>query len=631
MARAPWRRVKRLEQLIPDIDDVGELLERFNLRRVYYWLGLASLVGLVGGLGALLFKWLADHVLLLFFQHIVSFAPASPGGEPLTVPVDGPIRLWGLVLAPALGGLLSALLVYRFAPDAAGHGTDAAIKSYHRGGGHIPWKTPLVKLAASALTLGSGGSAGREGPIAQIGAGFGSLLGRVLRLSERERRVLMMAGVSAGVGAIFRAPFAGAIFAAEVLYREPDLESDVLVPALLASIVSYSVYCAVHGFGHLFTGTAAFTFTDPSALLCYIAMGLVVAFGGIAYITTLERITHAFSSWKISNYYKPAIGGLLVGVITLVALLLSGDTHVLSVLGSGYGTLQNAVSEWSAIGPSLAVLAFVAIGKMVTTSLTIGSGGSGGVFGPSMVIGGCLGACVGTVFHAWAPGLVPDVGPFTIVGMAGFFAGVAKTPISTLLMVGELTGNYKLLLPSMLVVCISMLIVHRWTIYSEQVRTRADSPAHRGDMLLDVLSDLEVGAVIRKDSNLRTIEPSTPLREVTQILDQTEQHALPVVDRNGVLHGVLAADTVHSILAENPAAGVVIAEDLLVPDVPVLRDTDRVDRALEVLALQRVDVLPVVSGEGTLLGLVDRRTILGAYRRRMDELRGDNPRTTRPR
>jgi CIC family chloride channel protein len=150
-------------------------------------------------------------------------------------------------------------------------------------------------------------------------------------------------------------------------------------------------------------------------------------------------------------------------------------------------------------------------------------------------------------------------------------------------------------------------------------------------MLLDVLSDLEVGAVIRKDSNLRTIEPSTPLREVTQILDQTEQHALPVVDRNGVLHGVLAADTVHSILAENPAAGVVIAEDLLVPDVPVLRDTDRVDRALEVLALQRVDVLPVVSGEGTLLGLVDRRTILGAYRRRMDELRGDNPRTTRPR
>jgi CIC family chloride channel protein len=612
-------------------DDVGALVARFNLRRVYDWLLLATLVGVVGGVGALVFKWLADHMLVVFWSTIVSFAPASPGGEPLSFDAGGPLRVWGLIVAPALGGLLSGFVVYRFAPEAAGHGTDAAIRAYHREGGRIRWQTPIIKLVASAVTLGSGGSAGREGPIAQIGAGFGSLLGTMLRLSERQRGVLLMAGVSAGIGAIFRAPFAGAIFAAEVLYREPDIEPEVLVPALLSSIVSYSVYCSIHGFGHLFTGTEAFTFAEPVALVCYGALGLVIAFGGIAYVTLLDRTTAMFRRWRISNYAKPAIGGALVGLIAAAAYLVARDTSVLAVMGSGYGTLQRAVSEWSSVGPSLAVLAFVALGKIVTTSLTIGSGGSGGVFGPSMVIGGCLGAAVGTLFHAWLPGLVPHVGPFTIVGMAGFFAGVAKTPISTLLMVGELTGNYALLLPSMLVVCLSMIITHRWTIYSEQVRTRAESPVHRGEMLHDVFAELTVDAVVDRSARPLTVPPSTPIRDVVKLLDEAHLRAVAVVDPDGRLHGILTAELVRAVLAENPARGLVVAEDLLVPDLPTLRTDDSVPRALELFALQHVDVLPVVSIEDELVGLLDRRAILSAYRRRIDELRGVSPRAPAPR
>lgn len=622
MKQSSRRGARWIEQILPGFEDVGAVIARFNLRRVYYWLLLASLVGLVGGIGALVFKWLADHVLAVFWPMIVSFAPPSAGGEPVSIVAPGPIRLWGLIVAPAVGGLLSGFIVYRFAPEAAGHGTDAAIRAYHREGGRIRWQTPLVKLVASSLTLGSGGSAGREGPIAQIGAGFGSLLGTMLRLSDRERGVLLMAGVSAGIGAIFRAPFAGAIFAAEVLYREPDIEPEVLVPALLSSIVSYSVYCAVHGFGHLFTGTEAFAFADPEALLCYGTLGLVVAFGGIAYITLLERTTAMFRRWRITNYAKPAIGGALVGIIAAAAYLVARDTSVLAVMGSGYGTLQRAVSESSSVGPSLAILGFIAVGKMLTTSLTIGSGGSGGVFGPSMVIGGCLGATVGTLFHAWFPGLVPDVGPFTIVGMAGFFAGVAKTPISTLLMVGELTGNYALLLPSMFVVCLSMIIVHRWTIYNEQVRTRAESPVHRGEMLQDVLGDLMVDAIIDGDAPVHTVAPSTTLRDVARVLDDTNLRALPIVDPSGQLRGVLGADTVRAVLAENPARGLVVAEDLLAPNIPVLQIDDSVQRALEMFALRHVDVLPVVSGEGKLVGLLDRQAILGTYRRRLAELRG---------
>ena len=610
--------------LIPELpawQDVRGLVERFNLRRVYYWLGLASLVGVVGGAGALAFKWLADEVLALFWPTLVGFVPAAASGEPNTVAASGPIQLWGLIVAPALGGLASAFLVYRFAPDAAGHGTDAAIRAFHRERGHIPWRTPLVKIFASALTIGSGGSAGREGPIAQIGAGFGSLLGSALRLSDRERRVLLAAGVSAGIGAIFRAPFAGAVFAAEVLYREPDIEAEVLVPALLSSIVSYSIFCAVHGFGHLFTGTAGFTFDDPAALGCYAVLGIVLAFAGIAYVTILDGTTARFTAWRISNYAKPAIGGALVGVIGIAGYLLLRDPSALAVMGAGYGTLQRAVSEWSSIGPSLAVLGFVVVGKMVTTSLTIGSGGSGGVFGPSMVIGGCLGAAVGTLFHAWLPGVVPDVGPFTIVGMAGFFAGVAKTPISTLLMVGELTGNYSLLLPSMLVVCLSMIITHRWTIYAEQVPTRASSPAHRDELFHDVMSDVSIANLIDRDAVFDAIELHTPVREVLRMADSTLQRSFPVVADDGRLVGVLSADVVRAIVAENPTPGLVVAHDLLIPDVPAIRESESVERALELLALRHVEELPVVSDAGHLVAMLDRRLLIAGYRRRLAELR----------
>jgi len=605
----------------PGFTDLVGLVERFNLKRVYYWLGLASAVGLVGGLGAVAFKWLTDEAISAFWPPLIGVAPEHAGGEPSSLAASGSLHMWGLIVAPVIGGLASGFLVYRFAPEAAGHGTDAAIRAYHREHGYIGWRIPLVKWVASALTIGSGGSAGREGPIAQIGAGFGSLLGTVLRLSERERRVLLAAGVSAGIGAIFRAPFAGAVFAAEVLYSEPDIEAEVLVPALLSSIVSYSVYCAFYGFGHLFTGTGGFTFDQPLALLCYAALGVVLAFAGIAYITTLAALTARFRSWRITNYVKPALGGLCVGAIAAVGCLVLRDSSTLAVLGSGYGMLQRAVSEQGALGPSIAILLFVAIGKIVTTSMTIGSGGSGGVFGPSVVIGGSLGAVVGTLFHAWVPTLVPDVGPFAIVGMAGFFAGVAKTPISTLLMVGELTGNYKLLLPSMLVVCLSMIIAHRWTIYPEQVPSRASSPAHRSELFHDVLAEMSVAAVVGTEWRGHTISPATPVREVLHLADDTLQRTFPVVDRAGRLVGVLSADVVRAVVAEDPSPGLVVAQDLLVPELPEIRRDDSIERALDVLALGHVDELAVTADDGTFVTMLDRRAIISAYRKRIAELK----------
>jgi CIC family chloride channel protein len=597
-----------------------DLVEGFNLRHVWYWLGLSGLTGLVGGLGALAFKWLTEEGARFFWNLIVGFAPASAGGEPASyAPVPGPPWLPGLILAPALGGLASAFLVFRFAPEARGHGTDAAIRAYHRQRGEIRSRIPLIKMVASALTLSSGGSAGREGPIAQIGAGFGSFLGKLLGLSHDERRVLLAAGMASGVGAIFRAPLAGAIFAAEVLYSGPALEPEVLIPALLASIVSYTVYCSVHGFGHLFTSTGDFSFSHPSALPAYAVLGLVSGLGAIAFVKVFDAINNRFEELAISNYLKPVIGAALTGALGILAWKATGDISALGVMGSGYGILQQAVSAAGPAGPPLAVLAVVALGKMLTTSLTIGSGGSGGVFGPSMVIGGCLGGLVGGLFHRWFPALVPDIGPFTIVGMAGFFAGAANTPISTLLIVSDMSGNYSLFLPAMLVVGISFIVARRWTLYPEQVLTRADSPAHRGEFQYDVLAELTVGNVFDSTRKVVALKPQSSLREIFRLVGDSIQQYFPVVDDQGRVTGGFTLNELREILYEEHIADLVVAKDLARPERAAVHPEDGLQGALNLLTLRDLAELPVVAadGSGRLLGLLARRDIIVAYNARL--------------
>jgi CIC family chloride channel protein len=595
-----------------------DLVERFNLRHVWYWLGLSGLVGLVGGLGALLFKWLTEEGTRFFWGMIVGYLPAGAGGEPSGLaPMAGPPSIAGLIVAPAIGGLLSAFLVFRFAPEARGHGTDAAIRAYHRQRGEIRARIPLIKMLASAITLSSGGSAGREGPIAQIGAGFGSLLGKLLKLSHDERRILLAAGMASGVGAIFRAPLAGAIFAAEVLYSGPDIEAEVLIPALLASIVSYSVYCSVHGFGHLFTGTGNFAFTHPTALPAYAVLGVVCGLGAIAFVNTFNVFSKAFGRLMVSNYLKPLIGASLTGMLGVLAWKATGDLQSLGIMGSGYGILQDAVSSAGSAAPSLVVLAIVAFGKMVTTSLTIGSGGSGGVFGPSMVIGGCLGGLVGGLFHMWMPGVVPDIGPFTIVGMAGFFAGAANTPISTLLIVSDLSGNYSLFLPAMLVVGIAFIIARKSSLYSEQVPTRADSPAHRGEFHRDVLAQLKVSNVYDPTKKVIILAAKTSLREIVEIAGASAQQYFPVVGPDEKLIGGFTLNDLRQVLFEEQAADLVVAKDLATPEILSVGPDDNLQGALDLLTIRDLAELPVLSPDRRVLGLVSRRDIIVAYSNRL--------------
>ena len=329
----------------------------------------------------------------------------------------------------------------------------------------------------------------------------------MLKLSARDRRIMLAAGMGAGVGAIFRAPLAGALFAGEILYRDADLEADVIVPAAVASTIAYSVFCASlpHHlrFAPLFGRNFQFDVASPLELGPYTLLSFVLVLVGILYINGFYGTRSLFKKIPIPRHFKPMIGALLAGVVGIgLYFLFDKNLDVLAVLGPGYGTLQKALDPTQNI--ALSVLLVVALFKIVTTSLTISSGGSGGVFGPSMVIGGCLGASVGQVFHGWWPSLVAQPQAYAIVGMAGFFAGCASPILDhhyghrndrqLPTVAANTLGFYAL-----------FSLESRWTLYEKQVPTRIQSPAHRGDFIIDILEGLYVKDVYLKDRKLPSL------------------------------------------------------------------------------------------------------------------------------
>jgi CIC family chloride channel protein len=520
---------------------------------------LCAVVGVIAGLGAAGFHYLLSLSKHLFLDGMAGYRPSGPTGElPLFSESARPLSRLVLLFLPAVGGLVSGIIVYLLAPEAEGHGTDAAIDAYHFHDGKIRARVPFIKTIASAITMGTGGSAGREGPIAQIGAGLGSNIAGWLGLSARQRRTLMVAGMGAGIGAIFRAPLAGALFAAEVLYRDMDLEPEVVAPAILSSIVAYSTFGSIFGWHALFD-TPNFRFRTPLELGPYLILGLVVALGGRTYPQVFYGIRNWFKALGIPTWLKPALGGLMVGVVGL---------FVPSALSTGFGVVQNA---FQGQGTVLALLA-IAAAKMLTTSLTVGSGGSGGVFGPAVVIGGALGGAVGLVFHAWQPALVPDPGAFAMVGMAGFFSAAAHVPISTGIMVREMTGNYHPLVPTMFVCMLGFLLVRRHSIYEKQLPARAASPTHQRQIIRTLLERTTVSDILalRPSPAPEPVSERTPLPVVIERFAASGQTCLPVLDGNDALVGVISFQAVQQALgARGALANLVVARELATPAITV--------------------------------------------------------------
>jgi chloride channel protein, CIC family len=586
------------------------LQDAFN-RAVALWstprLGRVALcspiVGVIAGMGAVAFL-LALRLMYSSVLGAVLGLQMPPTVEDQPHEISYPHPWWLIMLVPAIGGLISGALVFTWAPEAEGHGTDAMIRAFHRGGGVIRTRVPIIKSIASIITIGTGGSAGQEGPIAQIGAGFGSWLAHLLRLSPTDRRLLMLAGAAGGVGAIFRAPLGGALFAGEVLYSSTAFESAALLPCLASSIVAYSTFALFITPQPIFV-LPTMTFHGLRELPWFVLLTLVCAGVGWLYVRTFYGIRDwFFRPIPIPKFLKPALGGLMLGVVAI---------KFPQVMTGGYGWVQ-----WGAIGmphasdqtfvPQMGVslLLVLALVKIVATSLTISSGGSGGVFGPSILIGGMLGGACGKFLNYCLPGLSIDTAAFVLVGMGGFFAGVSKTPLTSIVMVSEMTGSYSLLVPLMLACALNMAISRRWTIYEEQVPTPIDSPAHQGDFVVDVLEQLTVKGVGFRSQGVQMIPASMPFHELIHLVARSSETLFLVIDGQGKLTGIFTLHDLRIALVGAEWGPLVLADDLARRPVLSVTPNDNLHTALRRMTELNIDEIPVVDPRNLaiLLGLL---------------------------
>jgi H+/Cl- antiporter ClcA len=581
-----------------DAMDLASLSER--LRRVLAasylrkWVVLGTLIGVVAGLGAVLFitalQW-GTHGML---GALGGYHPPTPIGEG-NAAGSGTTHSWRIPLLVALGGLVSGLIVFRLAPEAEGHGTDAAIAAVHEDATGIRGRVSLVKIVTSAITIGSGGSGGREGPTAQISAGFGSLLARRLRLSPADARIAVTVGIGSGIGAIFRAPLGGAVLGAEILYRD-DAEVEALLPSIVASIVAFAVFGAFESYDPIFGFLGGYRFAHAFQLLYFAAIGVACGLVGRLYAWSFYAFEACFRRLRVPRAAKPALGGLATG---LVGIALPGT------LGTGYGWVQTSMSP-HLLDLSLWTVLALPFAKIAATSLSIGSGGSGGIFGPGMVIGGFTGAAIWRLLHGFAPVLPHQAATFVVVGMIACFGSIAHAPLAVMLMVVEMTGSLTVLAPAMVAVGLATLIAGDATIYRSQLKTRVESASHRLRFALPLLS-LTAAREAMSPPRL-VLRAGTPVEEALQELDVARVPGAPVLTRRGTFCGRVTR------------AGLVEAAD----DDTVERHAEDVSRSVDVsetldvvaerLSTAGVSWLPVVEGD-RVVGIVGMTELIGGYRR----------------
>ncbi|HVP92788.1 MAG TPA: chloride channel protein [Acidobacteriota bacterium] len=563
------------------------------------WVPIAVLIGTVCGVGSLVFYQAINLTSMILLGQIAGYFPPSPSGEGGSAGLLSPYA-YVIPVITTLGGLLSGIIVFGLAPEAEGHGTDAAIDAFHNKKGDIRSRIPPVKLLASTLTIGSGGSAGREGPTAQIGAGFGSFLGKALHLNLHDRRIAVAVGIGSGIGSIFKAPFGGALLSAEILYMG-DFEVEALFPAFIASTIGYSIFASVTGWTPIFGYMTQRAFTDPFDLPFYAVLGAVCGLVGIVYVRGFYGIKGLFQRLNMPNFLKPAIGGLAVGVMGM---------FLPEILGMGYGWLQIAMNGNFTLLP-LTLIPIIILAKIVATSLSIGSGGSGGVFAPALMIGGLVGTVIWAAFDGVLPSFQPSLAAFVIVGMMSFFGGVGKVPVAVILMVSEMTGGLTLLVPSMIATALAYIITGKTSIYKSQVQSRIESPAHRGEYSIPLLQKLLVKDAMTK--KVITIRPGAPLSEIAELMTKNGIKGTPVVDSKGNLVGIVA---LTDILQINPEQrGKKTAEDVMTKELVTINPDENLYLAFDKMSNNQIGRLPVVDSTDSkkLIGIITREDIWRVY------------------
>lgn len=580
---------------------IAALTDGMEFMSVLRWARLSMLVGLVVGLAAAGVFWVLEWGESLLVHRLGGSEGSYWWGS----------YWWIILLLPALGGLAAGLVIWRFAPECKGPGVNDVLDAYHNRGGYIRQRVPVVKLIATLFTLGSGGSAGREGPMSQIGAGFGSYLATKLGLSTRERRLLVLAGAAGGISALFRAPLGAALWSLEILYRK-DFESEGLFPCLVSSVTAYSVFTTVYEPGSLFHVSTRYSF-HPAQLFFYAVMALACALMGMFWIKFLTVSERRF--WEpldVPAWLKPAIGGLALGALSLA---------VPWVFSTGYIWMQDILrplddpARLLPVGyQGFGVLLGIAVAKMFATSFTVSSGGSGGKFAPALFIGGFIGGAFGLLFHELAPSIVTQPSAFVLVGMGAFYAALARVPIATIILVSELFGSYDLLVPLMFSEMITLLLLSRYTMYEKQVEDAQHSPAHAARFTVDILQDLRVADHYTKGRATETIPDNMPLSDFLEHVSATADSFFVVRDGHDDLVGIVSLSNVRSVVSEGEFLSIMLVTDAMWPFKSVRPDTD-LRTALRVFLESGYDHLPVVDPQDPrrVLGMLSQQQIFAAY------------------
>ena len=554
---------------------------------------LAAIVGVVAGLGAIAVKELISLAQSVFWGSSGDIL-GSVAGAPL----------WRIILMPCVGGLLVGPLVWFLARDASGHGVPEVVQALLMRGGRIRGRVAVVKALASSLTLGSGGSAGREGPMIQIGASLGSVIAQRGRLSEDGVRTLVAAGAAGGLAAAFNAPIAGSLFALEVVLGDFAIAS--FSPVVMAGVAATAISRGMYGDAQVFD-IPGYALMSPAEFVPYTFLGIIAGFVAVGFTLFLYGQERAWERFPAPPWIKPAVGGLVVGGMALAFP---------EILGIGHLAMDRMLEGQVGLGLLLALVVM----KIVATSLTLGSGGSGGVFVPSLFVGAALGGALGMVVGQWAPFPHGGPGAYALVGMGAMVAATSHAPLTGIVIMFELTGDYQIMLPLMVACILSTVVassLKEESIYTQKLKWKGISLRQGREE--SILRRLRVESVLRRE--YRSFDEDAPLPAILAEALGTSQTTFPVVASDGRLAGVIRVQDLHRALDDRGVLeSVLVAADLAIV-CRAVREDENVEQALELLTEIGADLVPVVDAEDRIIGVVFVADVLDQYSREMQKLR----------
>jgi len=580
----------------------AKFLRRFQPSETQFLIVLSVIVGGATGLGAVGFI-----VLIKYFNRIFFGLTDQILAQAVSFGRDWGFKFW-LPLIPMAGGLIVGPIVYKFAKEARGHGVPEVMDAVARLGGIIRPRVAAAKTVASAVCIGSGGSAGREGPIIQIGSALGSTIGQVFHMSGDRVKILVGCGAAAGISAVFNAPIAGVIFSLEIILG--DFAIKTFAPVILASVISSVVSRTFLG-NHPAFAVPSYSLVSAWEIPFYVVMGVVLGALAVLFTRTLETFEDFFENLKIPDWTKPAMGGLLLGVVAI---------FYPQILADGYETIKLTLFGDIALWLML-VLIFM---KMLATSLTLGSGNSGGIFAPSLFMGAAAGGAYGYFINLLFPNVSATHGAYALVGMAAMMAGTTHAPITAMLIIFEMTSDYRIILPLMITVVFSALVARKifpLSIYTVKLWRRGIDL--RGGKDINVLRSHSVSEVM--DTNFESVPASMNLVEIFHKIEQSKETYFVVNDHDGHLKGIISFQDIRNLLSQHELDYLVIAQDLVGPDTVVIDASDDLEKAQQIFGHRDFSLIPVVTKlqPDKVIGVIRKDELTDYYNKRLIEtLRG---------